>query len=101
MDEINEKQQIAQEVNEMIDQITRQFNDLVNKAQPRLPGDVDADQLIAAWGTSESGVRRAMRIVGSKAHRERTGFECLKVYDRDKKHNVIVLRRYIAPAPAP
>lgn len=84
------------DVARLIEQITEEINALSKKREPRLPGDIDLQQLATAWGATDSTARRKMKLCGK--FKERTGFQCLMVYDPDIKHEILVLRRYVPPA---
>ncbi len=74
-----------------IEAITEELNKLGKPLDVRREGDVDIFQLCRAWNMSESAVRRRMKKVGKFS--EVTGFLCLNVYDPEKKHEVLVVRR--------
>lgn len=71
--------------------ITDEINRLGPQLPLRQPGDVDKEQLMRAWSMSESAVRRRMKLVGE--HADVTGFQLLRVYDPEKRHEVAVLRK--------
>lgn len=73
--------------------ITNEINQLEPQLPLRQPGDVDIEQLMKAWNMSESAVRRRMKLVGE--HADVTGFQLLRVYDPNKRHDRAVLRRVV------
>lgn len=87
---------IADEIENLIVQITAQVNQMTRHGPPRQPGDIDLQQLMRAWGSTEPTTRRKMKLCGK--HKEKTGFDCVMVYDKNCKHDVLVLRRYVPTA---
>lgn len=83
------------ELRDTILQITEEINTLDPGVPMRLPGDVDHFQLMRAWGQGESAVRRKMKLVGENPGK--TGFELIRVYDPDRHHAVVVLRKVTQP----
>lgn len=74
-----------------IEAITDELYRLEHPLEPRLEGDVDLFQLCKAWNMGEGSVRRRMKKVGK--HSGVTGFVCLKVFDNERKHEVLVMRK--------
>lgn len=79
---------------EMIEAITKELNALNGPPVPRRQeGDVDTQQLAAAWDLSEQQAARYMKRVSD--NQDKTGFEMLKVYDPNRKHLINVLRKVV------
>lgn len=84
------------ELNDLQDtilQITEEINQMALRPEPRKEGDVDIFQLMRAWQMSDTAVRRRMKLVGKQP--EKTGFRILSVYDPNRRHEVLVLRKVI------
>ncbi len=91
-------QQTCSELSAAIEAITGQINRLLDARPARRPEDVDCYQLAEAWRLGLASTRKRMKLCG--AYSDQTGFNCILVYDPNKRKNVLVIRRANAPASA-